>query len=118
MYKKNPLQKTSIKCNNAYLGESIEQKVRRILSNNEPIKDGAPLIFTERKDGVLPAYNIKTDRFEIAVEAMDGISRAHLAKREERIEAAKVVDMKPKKGGNAGGADKPSEGSAGGNSEK
>ena len=37
-----------------YEGETIEQKVNRIVNNNEPITDGAPIIFTERKDGVLP----------------------------------------------------------------
>ena len=55
----------------AYVGESIEHKVRRIVNNKEPIKDGAPLIYTERKDGVQPSYNIRTDRFEVAVEAMN-----------------------------------------------
>ena len=38
--------------------EYIEEKVRRITENKEPIKDGAPIIYTERKDGVNPAYNI------------------------------------------------------------
>ena len=39
-------------------GESIEIKVKRITENNEPIKDGAQIIYTNREDGVLPAYNI------------------------------------------------------------
>ena len=51
-------------------GEQIEEKVRRIVNNNEPITDGAPIIFTEKKDGVLPEYNIRTDRWDIA---LDGI---------------------------------------------
>ena len=42
-------------------GESIENKVCRITENNEPITDGAPIIYTNREDGVLPAYNIRTD---------------------------------------------------------
>ena len=49
----------SVEC---YEGEQIEEKVRRIVNNNEPITDGAPIIFTEKKDGVLPEYNIRTDR--------------------------------------------------------
>ena len=61
-------------------GESIENKVRRITENNEPITDGAPIIYTNREDGVLPAYNIRTDRFEIAQQAMDAINQANLAK--------------------------------------
>ena len=61
-------------------GESIENKVRRITENNEPITDGAPIIYTNRDKGVLPAYNIRTDRWEIAQEAMDAVNQANLAK--------------------------------------
>ena len=61
-------------------GESIETKVKRITENNEPITDGAPIIYTNREDGVLPAYNIRTDRWEIAQQAMDSINQANLAK--------------------------------------
>lgn len=61
-------------------GESIENKVYRITENNEPITDGAPIIYTNRDDGVLPAYNIRTDRWEIAQQAMDAINQANLAK--------------------------------------
>ena len=65
----------------SYVAETIEQKVRRIVNNKEPIKDGSPLIYQERKDGVQPSYNIKTDRWDVAVEAMDKVTRAHQAKR-------------------------------------
>ena len=61
-------------------GESIENKVRRITENNEPITDGAPIIYTNRDDGVLPAYNIRTDRWEVAQAAMDAVNQANLAK--------------------------------------
>lgn len=61
-------------------GESIENKVRRITENNEPITDGAPIIYTNREDGVLPAYNIRTDRWDIAQQAMDAVNQANLAK--------------------------------------
>lgn len=70
-----------IKTNYEYqLGESIETKVKRITENNEPITDGAPIIYTNRDDGVLPAYNIRTDRWEIAQQAMDAVNQANLAK--------------------------------------
>ena len=62
------------------VGESIETKVRRITENNEPITDGAPIIYTSREDGVLPAYNIRTDRWDIAQAAMDAVNQANLAK--------------------------------------
>ncbi len=72
-------------------GETIEQKMERVLENGEPITDGAPEIFTERKDGVGAAYNIRTDRWEIACETMDRVHGSARAKREEK--AAKT-DMK------------------------
>lgn len=84
MYTKNIPQKTSIKRNESYIGETIEQKIERITNNKEPIKDSAPLIYTERKEGVQPAYNIRSDRFEIAIDAMDKVTKTHQAKREER----------------------------------
>jgi len=61
-------------------GESIEEKVKRVTENNEPITDGAPIIYTNRDDGVLPAYNIRTDRWEVAQQAMDAVNQANLAK--------------------------------------
>lgn len=69
-----------------YEGESIENKVNRILINKEPITDGAPLIYTNRKDGVLPGYNIRTDRFDVAIDAMDKVAKSKLAKRMEYID--------------------------------
>ena len=32
-------------------GENILTKVRRILDENEPLTDGAPLIYTPKEDG-------------------------------------------------------------------
>jgi hypothetical protein len=75
---------TSIKRNESYQGERIEQKIERIITNKEPIKDGAPLIYTERIKGVQPDYDIRTDRFDVAVEAMDYVTKSHLAKRDAR----------------------------------
>lgn len=57
-------------------GEYIENKVRRIVESGEPIEDSAPIIYTERKDGVNQAYNIRTDRWEIAQAAMDTVNNA------------------------------------------
>lgn len=65
-------------------GETIEMKIERIVSNKEPIKDGAPEIFTERSKGVVAAYNIRTDRWELAVDAMDAIDKSITAKRDAK----------------------------------
>lgn len=59
----------------AYEGEIIEAKVKRMTENNEPIKDGAPLVYTEKKDGVRPEYNIRTDKWEIVQDKMDAANK-------------------------------------------
>lgn len=66
-----------------YEGESIEEKVARIVQTKEPITDTAPIIYTEKKDGVLPAYNIRTDRFDLAIDAFDKIEMERVAKKNQ-----------------------------------
>lgn len=63
-----------------YEGESIETKCARVLESGEPITDTAPIIYTAKEDGVLPAYNIRTDRFDIAMDAYDKITRNSVKK--------------------------------------
>lgn len=53
------------------------------MNNNEPITDGAPLIYTDRKDGVDPAHNIRTDRWDLALDMTDSITKQAIAKRTE-----------------------------------
>lgn len=106
MYNKKKAQKTTLKRNKSYQGESLEKKINRILNNKEPIKDGAPLIYTERKNGVNPDHNIRTDRFEAAIDAMDYVSKSKIAKRDARIgeqakkgmEAEKQTEIKKDSG--------------------
>lgn len=86
MYKIPNYQTTTLEVNDSTEGETIEEKMERVINNNEPIEDGAPIIYTERKDGVQAEYNIRTDRFDLAVDATDIISRDKIAKRESRIE--------------------------------
>ena len=55
-------------------GENIITKIRRIVDENEPLEDGAPIIYTEKKDGVRPEFDIRTDKWNIAMNAMDKYS--------------------------------------------
>lgn len=93
--------RTSITLNQSQEGETIEDKIERIVNNNEAITDGAPIVYTERKDGVLPEYNIRTDRFEIAVTAMDRVHRSAIARREDAIKEREkeVNDLHEKQNG-------------------
>lgn len=67
-------------------GETIEAKVRRVVENKEPITDGAPIVYTEKKEGVLPQFNIRTDKWEIALEAMDKVQASRIAKSKQFME--------------------------------
>jgi hypothetical protein len=107
-YRYRKPSKSQIKSVETVEGEPIELKIERIVSNKEPISDGAPAIYTERKEGVKAAYNIRTDRWEIAAEAMDVVSRTTQAKRDhkaklkeekeaEKEEKGKVVELKADK---------------------
>lgn len=63
-----------------YEGETIEKKIARITESNEPIDDGAPIIYTPKKDGVAPQYNIRADKWDIAQNAMDEVQKDRIAK--------------------------------------
>ena len=104
MYKKVSIPRTNIVCNESVEGETIETKVLRISRNQEPIKDGAPTIYTDRKDGVLPEYDPRTDRWEVAVDAMDKVVKMNIAQREQR-QKEKEDKNKPAPEKPAGGAE-------------
>ena len=79
MYKTPIMHKSLIRVKQSVEGEAIELKVKRLIENKEPIKDGSPLVYTERSKGVDPAHNIRTDRFEIACDAMDKVHKSNLS---------------------------------------
>lgn len=73
-----------------YEGEFIETKCARIINDNQPISDGAPLIYTEKKDGIRPEFNIRTDKWEIAQNAMDAVNKDRFAKGNQLPEPTKT----------------------------
>lgn len=80
--------------NLAYQAEPREVKLRKIISGEaNNMEDGVfPTIYTEKKDGVQPEFDIRTDRFEIAIDAMDKINQSaanQIAKSRGETEAAK-----------------------------
>ena len=68
--------------------------MERVTTNAEPITDGAPLLYTDRKDGVKAEYDIRTDRWDLAIDAMDYASRTNTAKRMENLKKKEEV-VKP-----------------------
>lgn len=83
----------SLEINTSSPGELLEIKIEKLMHAKEPLSDGAtPLIYTPRAEGIRASTNIRTDRFEIAVEATDKIAKSYMARREERAKAS----QKPK----------------------
>lgn len=82
---------TIIEKNESYTGEPLEIILSRITQTKEPIDASAPIIYTERKDGVLPQYDIRTDKWEIAQEAMGKVAATQIAKRDGNIEKTEVT---------------------------
>lgn len=87
-----------IKCLATKEGETIEEKMRKVTMNNEPIDNTAPLIYTEKKDGCLPQYDHRTDRFEIARAAKDRVSATYLAMSAEKQAQAEAAAKAVKEG--------------------
>ena len=83
----------SIKKNTSTEGETIEQKFRRIVNNKEPIKDGAPLQYTERSQGVMAGFDVRTDRFEVALDGMNAVNKSKEAKRDAKAKMEIVKDV-------------------------
>lgn len=80
--------------NLTYEAEPREVKLRKIINGESSnMEDGVfPTIYTEKKDGVRPEYDIRTDRFEVAIDAMDKINQStasQIAKNKGETEAAK-----------------------------
>ena len=80
-------------------GERLELKIDRMTQNNEPIGDSAPLIFTPRKDGVVAAYDIRTDKWDIALDAMEKVNRTRgkISELGGMREAKRSIDEETKK---------------------
>lgn len=79
-----------------YEGEAIETKVARMVETNEPISDGAPVIYTEKKDGVRPEFDIRTDKWAIAMKAMDSVNKSKISRSKEMAETGEKKAIMPK----------------------
>lgn len=56
------------------IGMSIEQKVRQMMDQNEPITDAVPMIYTSKEDGVKPEHDIRTNKWDYAIDAMNDVN--------------------------------------------
>lgn len=80
--------------NFTYQAEPREVKLRKIINGeSNDMEDGVfPTIYTEKKNGVQPEFDIRTDRFEVAIDAIDKINQSkanQIAKSKGETEAVK-----------------------------
>ncbi len=75
-------KKTSIRCNEGFEGKSIEREIEIATQSKQPIAANSPLIYTKKSEGVHPEYDIRTDRWDIALDAMDNVNKSRIAKQE------------------------------------
>jgi len=81
-------ERTSIRCNDSYEGESIEEKMRRVRMQNAPIEETGQGIWPEGNE-VLPLHDVRTDRFDLALDAANNTERALTARGESAPEMQK-----------------------------
>lgn len=106
MRKKYVSKRSSLKRNDTKIGYSIEQEIRKKMEGEEIEMGQKPTIYTKREEGVIPIYNIRTDKWEVAQEAMDAVegSRRARAKKamekptQEEIDALAVAQAKEANG--------------------
>lgn len=75
-------------------GETLIKKIQRILDENEPLTDGAPMIYTPKQAGVRDDCNIRTDKWTLAMNAMDRVNNYKLNEylKKGEVEAPKTAE--------------------------
>lgn len=73
--------KSRIECYDTMEGESLEERLRKMIAGKEPIQATAKIGYTDRKDGVHQEYDIRTDRFEMALIAANHVHASAYAAR-------------------------------------
>jgi len=84
--------------NECFEGETIETRVERMLETNEPITDSAPLIYTEKHEGVKAEHDIRTDVWDIALDAIEAgqkIEAGFKAEAKAKAEKTEVGESNP-----------------------
>lgn len=106
MYRERSYNRTSLSRNEGVEGETIEMMMERALNNTGDLKTlevpNKELIFQAREEGINPAYDVRTDKFEEAIKATDKVTAHSRAKTDEKVKAREEL-LKPKKVENEGG---------------
>lgn len=92
-YKQNKIVRSNLNSITTTEGITIENMVAKFLNNQgEDVERTSEKIFTERKDGVLAGTDIRTDRWDIAIDAMNKSAQSMTAKRASKMNIVKDDD--------------------------
>lgn len=83
---------TQLKRTPTEAGESIEEMLRRLTANKEPIPQNVPPIFTAKADGIIADYDIRHDRWDTAYYATDQWAKSEIAKSAQKGESSETAD--------------------------
>ena len=92
IYNTRPTSKTRLSGRIPFLGERLEVKIKRMAENKEPITEISEPVYGSRADGVQPSTNIRSDRWDAAIDAMDVISKSRVAKRDNKHETKGAIE--------------------------
>lgn len=80
-YNAVPTRKGLINCNNTKEEEGLIHQLRKVKTMGDQGFVTKGLMYSERKDGVLPEFDIRTDKWVVAENASSAASKSEIAKR-------------------------------------
>lgn len=80
-YNEVPTRSGLIRVNKTQQEEGLTHQLRKVKTMGDQGFVTKGLMYSDRKDGVLPEFDIRTDKWEIAQRASDAASKSEIAKR-------------------------------------
>lgn len=96
MFRPTKYKSSGLKGVQSYQAKSIEREVEEIITQKKPIEATAQMIYTEKKDGVIEDFDIRTDKWEAMQRAATYVNEQkreyRKADAEGRIEDGKIIN--------------------------
>lgn len=86
-YKIVPTRAGLIRVNKTQEEDGLMWQLRKVKTMGDQGFVTKGVMYSERKDGVLPEYDIRTDKWEIAQAASNSASKSEIARRGSGVEA-------------------------------
>lgn len=96
MFRKANYQTSKLKGIETYQAKSIEREIEDIITQKKPIEASAQLMYTEKKDGVIEDFDIRTDKWEAMQRAATYVNEQKREYRQAdidgRIQDGKIIN--------------------------